>query len=107
MLLAFRNGKLLTEAGIEQERTLLVRDGRIEAVLGAREVVGADRVIDLGGGLLAPGFIDCQVNGGGGALFNDDPSVATIARTHKARLVARRPSARRTGRSAPRAFSPR
>ena len=44
MLLAFRNGRLLTEAGIESERTLLVRDGRIEAIVGAREVVGADRV---------------------------------------------------------------
>ena len=52
-----------------------MRDGRIEAVVGAREVVGADRVIDLGGDLLVPGFIDAQVNGGGGVLFNDDPSV--------------------------------
>jgi N-acetylglucosamine-6-phosphate deacetylase len=86
MLLAFRNGKILTEQGIELERTLLVRDGRIEALVGAREVVGADRVIDLAGALLAPGFIDCQVNGGGGELFNDDPSVATvatIARAHR------------------------
>ena len=79
MLQAFRNGKLLTATGIELDRTLLVRDGRVEAVVGAREVVGADRVIDLGGDLLVPGFIDAQVNGGGGALFNDDPSPATIA----------------------------
>ena len=79
MLQAFRNGKLLTGAGFELDRTLLVRDGRIEAVVGAREVVGADRIIDLGGDLLVPGFIDAQVNGGGGALFNDDPSAATIA----------------------------
>ena len=87
MLIAFRNGKLLTESGIEADRTLLVRDGRIEAVLAAREVLGADRVVDLRGRLLAPGFIDCQVNGGGGALFNDDPSVdtiATIGRAHRA-----------------------
>jgi N-acetylglucosamine-6-phosphate deacetylase len=40
----------------------------------------ADRVTDLGGGLLLPGFVDTQVNGGGGALFNDDPSVETIRR---------------------------
>jgi N-acetylglucosamine-6-phosphate deacetylase len=33
---------------------------------------------DLGGRLLLPGFIDSQVNGGGGVLFNDAPSVATI-----------------------------
>jgi len=39
---------------------------------------GQDGAIDLGGGLLAPGFIDCQVNGGGGVLFNDRPDMAAI-----------------------------
>lgn len=86
MLLAFRNGRLLTDGGIESDRMLLVRDGRIEHVSGPREVTGADQVIDLDGNLLVPGFIDTQVNGGGGRLFNDDPSVetiATIARAHR------------------------
>jgi len=86
MLLAFTNGKLLTDAGIENNRTLLVRNGRIEAITGAKELAGIDRIIDLGGKLLAPGFIDVQVNGGGGVLFNDDPSVASIAaigKTHR------------------------
>ena len=31
------------------------------------------------GAWLTPGFIDAQVNGGGGLLFNDDPSPRTIA----------------------------
>jgi N-acetylglucosamine-6-phosphate deacetylase len=79
MLLALKNGRLLTDAGIESGRTLLVRNGRIEAIVGAREVLGPDRVVDLNGHLLVPGFIDTQVNGGGGVLFNDDPSVDTIA----------------------------
>jgi N-acetylglucosamine-6-phosphate deacetylase len=79
MLLAFTNGKLLTDAGIEPNRTLLVRNGRIEAITGARELAGIDRTIDLGGQLLVPGFIDVQVNGGGGVLFNDDPGVEAIA----------------------------
>ena len=39
---------------------------------------------DLHGGLLAPGFVDVQVNGGGGVLFNDDPSVETIRRIGEA-----------------------
>jgi len=33
---------------------------------------------DVGGRLLLPGFIDIQVNGGGGVLFNDSPSVESI-----------------------------
>lgn len=35
---------------------------------------------DLAGNILAPGFIDIQVNGGGGVMFNDAPSVDTIRR---------------------------
>ena len=41
---------------------------------------------DLGGGILAPGFIDWQINGGGGVLFNGDPTVegiAAIAAAHR------------------------
>lgn len=30
-------------------------------------------------GMLVPGFVDLQVNGGGGALFNENPSVETIS----------------------------
>src|SRR5205823_13429502 len=33
---------------------------------------------------LAPGFIDVQVNGGGGVLLNEDPSVATVQRIAQA-----------------------
>ena len=79
MLQAFRNGKLFTDQGFETGRTLLVRDGRVEALVGASQFMGADRVIDLDGGMLVPGFIDTQVNGGGGVLFNEDPSVESIA----------------------------
>jgi len=35
-------------------------------------------VYDLHGGTLIPGFIDLQVNGGGGVLFNTAPSVASL-----------------------------
>jgi N-acetylglucosamine-6-phosphate deacetylase len=79
MLHAFRNGRILTDTGFETGRSLLVRDGRVEAVVGASQILGADRIIDLEGQTLVPGFIDTQVNGGGGVLFNEEPSVASIA----------------------------
>ena len=78
---AFLNARVVTQRGIESGLSVLVDQGRIvdlvsESDAGAR---GAQRC-DLDGALLAPGFIDCQVNGGGGALFNDAPTVETIAR---------------------------
>lgn len=36
--------------------------------------------IDLAGDILSIGFVDLQVNGGGGVMFNDNPSVATLAK---------------------------
>jgi N-acetylglucosamine-6-phosphate deacetylase len=37
-------------------------------------------MVDLGGDILAPGFVDLQVNGGDGIMLNDDPSVETLRR---------------------------
>ncbi|HET7809326.1 MAG TPA: N-acetylglucosamine-6-phosphate deacetylase [Steroidobacteraceae bacterium] len=79
MRIALHNGRILTDAGIEPGRTLRLRDASIEALTAAHDVAGADLVVDLQGRLLAPGFIDAQVNGGGGVLFNDAPSADTIA----------------------------
>lgn len=38
----------------------------------------------LQAGVLCPGFVDLQVNGGGGVMFNDSPDVATLRRMTKA-----------------------
>jgi N-acetylglucosamine-6-phosphate deacetylase len=65
----------------------VVVDGKHVAALIARHAVPVSmQQIDLGGGILAPGFIDVQVNGGGGALMNDSPTVDTvrhIAESHR------------------------
>jgi N-acetylglucosamine-6-phosphate deacetylase len=43
------------------------------------ETLAPDMPVEhLDGGLITPGFVDLQVNGGGGAMFNDAPSVATL-----------------------------
>lgn len=58
---------------------LVVEAGRVVAVEPGEPEPGAP-LLRLDGGILAPGFIDVQVNGGGGILLNDDPSPAGIAR---------------------------
>ena len=69
------NGQVLTPRGFEAATVVLDGD-RIGEV---RPPAAGDRGFDLDGGLLLPGFIDTQVNGGGGALFNDAPTVEAIA----------------------------
>ena len=72
--LRFLNGTILTPDGPAE--TLDVADGRI--VAPSEQPTG--EIVDLAGGWLLPGFIDTQVNGGGGVLFNDSPDVDTIRR---------------------------
>jgi N-acetylglucosamine-6-phosphate deacetylase len=73
------NGRILTQDGIVEGKALAIADGRIAGVIdNADTPVGAPRH-DLDGGLLVPGFIDTQVNGGGGVLFNDATTVEAIA----------------------------
>ncbi|CAN5277827.1 N-acetylglucosamine-6-phosphate deacetylase [soil metagenome] len=79
MQLVLVNGRILTPDGIVEGKALAIRDGRIEGVVDSADTpVGVTRH-DLGGGLLVPGFIDTQVNGGGGVLFNDQTTVEAIA----------------------------
>lgn len=78
MQLVLVNGRILTEDGIVDGKAVTIRDGRIEGVLDSADTpVGVTRH-DLDGGLLVPGFIDTQVNGGGGVLFNDHTTVEAI-----------------------------
>jgi len=80
----FHNGHVLTERGFERDVCVVVEDGFIVAVLHGAPP-GGD-AIDLQGDCLVPGFIDAQVNGGGGVLFNNDTSVdaiAAIGRAHR------------------------
>lgn len=78
MLLALTNGRLLLDEGFVADRAVLIEHGRIKDVIDRRHVPPAARSIDLRARTLLPGFIDTQVNGGGGVLFNDDPSVESI-----------------------------
>ncbi len=79
MQMALTNGRVLLGEGFAEGLCVLLQDGRIVDVLpddDPRCRAGERR--DLGGHLLLPGFIDIQVNGGGGVLFNDAPDVAAI-----------------------------
>lgn len=67
----FDGERMLDGVGVVVER------GKIAAVSPESEIAPTVERRRIAG-LLAPGFIDVQVNGGGGVLFNADPSVDAI-----------------------------
>jgi N-acetylglucosamine-6-phosphate deacetylase len=72
---ALVNGRVLIDGRFVTGRTVVIEDGRIASIAEDSDA----EAFDLKGRTLVPGFIDTQVNGGGDRLFNDDPSVETIA----------------------------
>ncbi|MBW4330238.1 N-acetylglucosamine-6-phosphate deacetylase [Stakelama sp. CBK3Z-3] len=74
---ALCNGRIMVPAGLRDDVCVVI-DGTDIRTVSSGPPPDAE-IVDLGGKLLLPGFVDVQVNGGGGRLFNDDPSVETIA----------------------------
>jgi N-acetylglucosamine-6-phosphate deacetylase len=77
---ALVGGRVMTAGGLEEGLAVEIADGRIAALTPHAALAPDAPRHDLEGGLLLPGFIDTQVNGGGGILFNDAPSASAVAR---------------------------
>lgn len=82
-----RNLKLFDGVTFQEGKAVLVENGKVSLIVEddqlRHDVANAE---DLGGRLLVPGFVDVQVNGGGGVMFNDEQStnaLASIANGHR------------------------
>lgn len=80
---AITGGRIFDGQEWHDGRTLVIDGGRIAAI--ADQAPPGARRIDAEGAFVVPGFIDLQVNGGGGVMFNSQPTpegIAQIARAH-------------------------
>lgn len=78
MMKALKNCQILSGAGWTTGQAVLLEDGRILGLVPEEEIPPSATPEDLNGHYLCPGYIDCQVNGGGGLLFNDRPDPAAL-----------------------------
>lgn len=81
----FTGARIFDGERFHDEKALIVSDGRVEAIV-ARSDLPEGETVSLEGGVLSAGFIDAQVNGGGGRMLNDEPSTGSmymIARGHR------------------------
>ncbi len=79
MLKAIINGKVFTGEELLSNYAILFEKNRVVDVILQRDLPNDCEIsYDLKGNYIAPGFIDLQVNGGGGVLFNNAPTVETL-----------------------------
>lgn len=74
--------KLLTRTGWQTAQTLIIEKGIVQAIRPATPLE-CDTTLP---GSLVPGFIDTQVNGGGGILLNQQPSYDGLCQMANAHL---------------------
>ena len=75
----FIGGGIVAGDGVLDAAVIEVEEDRIVSIAPAEnEAARHVETVDLDGGWLMPGFVDTQVNGGGGVLFNDDTDVEGI-----------------------------
>lgn len=67
-------------AALHHGAALVIEGGRVVGIVDEAALPAGLAAERLAPGWLAPGLVDLQVNGGGGVMFNDAPTVATLAR---------------------------
>ncbi len=71
--------RVFSEDGQELAGVALVLEaGKVKHIVPTASLRSDMELVDLGEGLLAPGLVDLQVNGGGGVLLNDSPTLEGI-----------------------------
>ena len=76
----FTGARLFDGKRFLDDHALIVEGDAIRGLVALNDRPRDGEDVDLGGGILAPGFVDWQINGGGGVLFNAEPTVEGIAR---------------------------
>ncbi len=78
-LTAITGARIFDGRDWHDQSALLIAAGHVVSIVADTEIPLAASRVGFIGGSVVPGFIDLQVNGGGGVLFNNDPSLAAIA----------------------------
>ncbi|PXA71092.1 N-acetylglucosamine-6-phosphate deacetylase [Vibrio sp. 11986-1-5] len=83
---ALTNCKIYTGSDKLTDHAVIVDNDLIQAICPTSQLPSSIRHIDLHGANLCPGFIDLQLNGCGGVMFNDQITADTIQIMHQANL---------------------
>ncbi|MGV2987453.1 N-acetylglucosamine-6-phosphate deacetylase [Vibrio sp. E150_011] len=83
---ALTNCKVFTSSDVLNNHAVVINGDQIEAVLPLSELPESIERVDLNGANVSPGFIDLQLNGCGGVMFNDEITADTIQTMHRTNI---------------------
>lgn len=75
---ALTNAVIYTGEKVLYEHAVVIENGLIQAVILEKDLAKEMPTVDLNGANLSAGFIDLQLNGCGGVMFNEEISVNTL-----------------------------
>ena len=79
---ALTQGRIFTGHKVLDNHAVIIANGLIERVCPQENVPAGMEIRDVGGAIIAPGFIDLQLNGCGGVQFNDDIAAISVETLH-------------------------
>jgi N-acetylglucosamine-6-phosphate deacetylase len=80
------NGLIYTGVQILDSHAIVIDNQQIIEVCRRDEINQNIPTIDVNKALISPGFIDLQLNGCGGVMFNDNANLSTLETMHRANL---------------------
>ena len=81
---AITGAKIFSDHKLLDNKALLIDGENIIGIVAKNDIPNNIKIQKLNGGILSPGFIDLQVNGGGGKLFNNSPEKESLDEIIKA-----------------------
>lgn len=85
-MIYYQNAQLFNGQTLLHGYSLAVSNGKTIGIVADNKLSASAKVINLNGGILTPGYVELQANGGGGVLFNQQPNIdglKTILQSHR------------------------